>query len=135
MEFVTFEIAKKLKEKGYPQVKKNTLAMYDEVGYWCSLAKNLDDFEYLFVDFDEHDCVCPTIAQVLEWLREEHCLHFEVLSTVYGYRLSISDTPDKGGTGRYFSHANDDGTNDCGAWDRYEDCVLYGIKYFLDNLI
>jgi hypothetical protein len=26
MEFVSFEIAKKLKEKGYPQVKKNTIA-------------------------------------------------------------------------------------------------------------
>lgn len=57
MEFVTFEIAKKLKEKGYPQVEKNTLAMYSEEGEWYSLAKNLDEFEYSFVDFDEHDCI------------------------------------------------------------------------------
>ena len=35
-EFVTFEISKKLKEKGYPQLKKNTLAMYNEVGEWFS---------------------------------------------------------------------------------------------------
>lgn len=71
MEFVNFELAKKLKEKGYPQVEKNTLAMYNEDGDWYSLAKNLDDFEYSFEDFDEHDYVCPTISQALKWLREE----------------------------------------------------------------
>lgn len=71
MEFVNFELAKKLKEKGYPQVKKNSLAMYNEDGDWYSLSKNLDDFEYSFEDFDERDYVCPTISQVLKWLREE----------------------------------------------------------------
>lgn len=32
MEFISFEIAEKLKDKGYPQVKENTIAMYDEYG-------------------------------------------------------------------------------------------------------
>lgn len=73
MEFVSFEIAKKLKEKGFPQVKKNTLAMYDEDGCIYHLCPTLDinSFYYAFDDFDEHDCVCPTISQVLKWLREE----------------------------------------------------------------
>lgn len=75
MEFVNFELAKKLKEKGYPQVEKNTLAMYNEDGDWYSLAKNLADFEYSFEDFDERDYICPTISQVLEWLREQHSIH------------------------------------------------------------
>jgi hypothetical protein len=30
-DFVNFDLGKKIKEKGYPQVKKNTLAMYNEV--------------------------------------------------------------------------------------------------------
>lgn len=77
----------------------------------------------------------PTISQVLKWLREEHHLHFEVVAAAYGYNLIISDTPDKGGTDRYYSHANDDGPNYAGAWDKYEDCVMYGIEYVLDNLI
>ncbi len=29
-DFVSFELAVKLKEKGYPQVEKGTLAMYNE---------------------------------------------------------------------------------------------------------
>ena len=73
--FVDFELAKKLKEKGYPQVKKGTLAMYNNEGEWFSLATNLDKDEYSFEDFDDRDYVCPTIAQTLAWLREEHKLH------------------------------------------------------------
>lgn len=134
-EFVTFEIAKKLKEKGYPQVEKGTLAMYSENGEWYSLSPTLDDYHYDFRDFDLHDFVCPTISQVLKWFRKEYHLHFEPVAAAYGYNLIISDTPDKGGTDRYFSHANDDGPNDGGAWDEYEDCILYGIEYTLDNLI
>lgn len=82
MEFVSFEIAKKLKEKGYPQVKKNSLAMYNEVGDWYSLAKNLADFEYSFEDFDERDYVCPTISQVLKWLRKENNIDIEIHADV-----------------------------------------------------
>lgn len=82
---------------------------------------------------DNYDA--PAISQVLEWFRKEHHLHFEVVSAAYGYNLIISDTPDKGGTDRYYSHANDDGPNYAGAWDEYEDCVLYGIEYVLNNLI
>jgi hypothetical protein len=60
-------------------------------------------------------------------------LHFDVVAADYGYNLIIRDTPDKGGTDRYY--ANDDGPNYAGAWDNYEDCVVYGIEYALDNLI
>lgn len=100
MEFVSYELAKKLKEKRF-------------------------DKPY----------PAPTISEVLKWLREKHYLHFEVVAAAYGYNLIISDTPDKGGTSRYFSHANRDGPNYAGAWDKYDDCVLYGIDYVLDNLI
>lgn len=77
-EFVTFEISKKLKEKGYPQLKKNTLAMYNEDGEWFSLARYLDVDEYNFDDFDEHDCVAPTISQVLKWLRDKKNIDIEI---------------------------------------------------------
>lgn len=77
----------------------------------------------------------PTISQVLDWFRKEHHLHFEVVGTAYGYNLIVNDTPDKGGTDRYCSNDDEDGPNNFGAWDEYEDCVLYGIEYVLDNLI
>ena len=78
---------------------------------------------------------CGLVIIVLAWFRKEHHLHFEVVSAACWYNLIISDTPEKGGTDRYYSYATDDDTNDAGAWDEYEDCVLYGIEYTLNNLI
>lgn len=121
-EFVTFEISKKLKEKGYPQLKKDTLAMYSEYGEWFSLARNLDDYEYSFVDFDEHDCVAPTISQALKWLREEKKIHIGVL--YHGY-YAVWIQPMKRNEAEHVIH-------DC---KTYEEAELEGIEFVLDNLI
>ncbi len=147
-DFVTYEIAKKLKKKGF---KKKCLAHYDCYGVLLPStyietwdARNCEDLDYTFFlrSFNEgllhtigvvYDA--PTIARVLKWLREKHYIHFEVVATAYGYNLIISNTPNKGATDRYCSYAKDDGSNNCGAWDNYDDCVMYGIGYTLDNLI
>lgn len=126
MEFVTFKLARKLKEKGYPQEKKNTLAMYNEDGEWYSLAKNLDDFEYSFEDFDEHDYVCPTISQVLKWLRKEKNLHIAINTWggTWGYDI-IGLTC---GCGLHWTAYREDIKS-------YDDAALDGIEYALNNLI
>lgn len=132
-DFVTYEVAKKLKEKGYSHD-------YNDFGYLtiysdeCTIKfiSNVGAYEQ---EYYGENIPCPIISEVLEWLRKVHNLHFEVVGAAYGYNLIISDTPNEGGTDRYFSHANYDGPNDGGAWDEYEDCVMYGIEYVLDNLI
>ena len=135
MEFVNISIAKKLKEKGYPQVKKNTLAMYNEDGEWYSLAKTLDDFEYSFEDFDAYDYICPTISQVLKWLREEcgvfiliepDILHPEYrLTFTIKIKFYIKGEEDEGFSYKYLSYRR----------NSYEEATLAGIEYVLDNLI
>lgn len=133
MEFVSFEIAKKFKEKGFKQdynifgyklifSDENTIKFISDIGAY--------EKEYFGINIP-----CPSISQVLDWFRKEHHLHFEVVGAAYGYNLIISDTPDKGGTDIYYSHVNNDGPNDGGAWDEYKDCIMYGIGYVLDNLI
>lgn len=137
-DFVTFEIAKKLKEKGF---KEKCLCHYVGKDLFYNIESPIANNQLWFSHNkfdnmwhrDNYDA--PTISQVLKWLREEHHLHFEVVGAAYGYNLIISDTPDEGGTDRYYSHANDDGPNYAGARDEYDDCVLYGIEYTLDNLI
>lgn len=144
MDFVTFEIAKKLKEKGFREKCFATYTSYGGIFKFneidtdkiarCDL--NIKDFEKCYNCYEKGSNIdAPTISQVLDWFRKEHHLHFEVVGAAYGYNLIISDTPDKGGTDKYFSHANDDGPNYAGTWDKYEDCVMYGIEYVLDNLI
>lgn len=127
MDFVDFELAKKLKEKGFPQVKKGTLAMYNEEGEWYSLARNLDEFEYLFEDFDYHDCVCPTISQVLKWFRDEniYCLPwFEQGIDMWFYAIC---KPISGCEFPEFMSESD--------YNTYEQAAIAGIEYVLDNLI
>lgn len=131
-DFAPFELAVKLKEKGFPQVKENTLAMYNEDGEWFSLAKNLDGFEYLFEDFDDRDCVCPTISQVLKWLREEK------IYIVIAVNPTLS-TKDK--IAYYYQvYSNSNGvasdyyeSEDCYA--QWEDCAIGSIKSVLKYLI
>ena len=78
-DFVTFEIAQKLKEKGF--TCKYPFAMYNELGIYHPLMTSADyetcdsDFKYRcyydYDDFDENDYIAPTISQVLKWLRKE----------------------------------------------------------------
>ena len=119
-DFVPYELAVKLQEKGYPQ---KDIVRYDEQGilYIC--------------DYDSPVCAAPTIQQTLKWLRKTHKLHIEFVSTAYGYNIIISQTPEAGGTDYYFSHNNYDGPNDGGAWDEIDDAAVFGINYILDNLI
>lgn len=125
MDFVDFNLAKKLKEKGFPQVKIGTLAMYNEEGEWYSLARNLDEFEYLFEDFDYHDCVCPTISQVLKWLREEKKIAINIEFIPYTWQYKVIDMSFE----RRFEP--------CGItlFSDYEEAAIAGIEYCLNNLI
>lgn len=130
-DFAPFELAVKLKEKGFPQVKENTLAMYDVDGEWFPLAKTLDDYEYAFEDFDDRDCVCPTISQVLKWLREEKKIHIivEISDSGWYYTLYPNVRWENGKlkSDTYimsFKHKAS-----------YEQAALAGIEYVLDNLI
>lgn len=130
-DYVSFEIAKKLKDLGFNIPFYFYYRTDDKYIHHAVVGKPL-----IYSDkIDNEVIIAPTISQVLKWLRDVHHLHFEVVGAAYGYNLIISDTPNKGGTDRYYSHANDDGPNDGGAWDEYEDCVMYGIEYVLDNLI
>lgn len=131
MEFVNFEIAKKLKEKGFPQ----------HIAEDAYIIDNYGENEYqigdrlpipLIPDYMD-DIAAPTISQVLKWLREKKKYHIEFVGNACGYLFIISDVPSEGGTDRYCSDYSS--PNDGGTWDKYEDCAIASIEYVLDNLI
>lgn len=126
IEFVPFELAKKLKKIGYPQIEKNTLAMYDEDGEWYSLATTIG-VEYCFVDFNEHDCVCPTIEQVLTWIREVHNIHIATgVTPRSSWRFVIMFCDERGLEEPTVTENN---------FHSFEDAVIEGIEYVIKNLI
>ena len=139
-DFVPYELAVKLKEKGFEC--GHPLAMYNEKGVFHDLCTSAEymisasGFEcrcyYDYEDFDEHDCVAPTISQVLKWLRKEKIFVViavnPTLSTKDKIAYYYQVYPNSNGvTSDYYE------SEECYA--QWEDCAIYSIKYVLDNLI
>lgn len=146
-DFVPFELAVKLKEKGFPQDIQHCIGWYPTEYYKNScigeyFEGELQEIEDYFgdrisaihiIENEKKGVIAPTISQVLKWLREEKKYHIEFVGNACGYLFIISDVPSEGGTDRYCSDYS--GPNDGGTWDKYEDCALVAIEYCLDNLI
>jgi hypothetical protein len=122
-DFVTFEIAKKLKEKGFP-IKTKT-----EGKFGLTEVKEVE--------------ILPTISQVLKWLREEKDIHIEpciladadidadgkVINEFTYWSFSIMSIAN--GDMIYFEYEHIDDMR----FDSYEEATIDGIEYVIDNLI
>ena len=112
MEFVTYELAVKLKEKGFDWVTSN---VYER----NTLACRYEDYPK------------PTISQVLKWLREEHATHIEISLGRNGWYFEIIQ----------YEYYEEEKEYDCKLItvsvinDSYEQAALTGVEYVLDNLI
>lgn len=131
-DFVSFSLAKKLKEKGF--TCKLPFAMYDETGQFyllttsapyhvCDSGYKYREY-YDYEDFDEYEYIAPTISQVLKWLRKEKKIY--VLIEVeyedwFEYKIVQTIKGIRGGNTRVY--------------ETFEEAVLAGIEYVLDNLI
>lgn len=131
MEFVTFEMAKKLKEKGF---KEKCMIYYDYAGEsHYNYESDISNKEIYFChnEFNNiwhKDLVdAPTISQVLKWLREKHLLVIPVPSYFNAEGVCISWDCDIWADDNY----------ECCRVDKktYEEAALTGIEYVLDNLI
>ena len=111
MDFVTFEIAKKLKDKGFDWETSN---VYER----NTLACRYEDYPK------------PTISQVLKWLRENKSLYIEIyiyhncyLWEIYNTEIYDIDCFQKS---EKYSEME---------YKTYEEAAIAGIEYVLDNLI
>lgn len=147
MEFVTFELAQKLKEKGFSC--KYPFAMYDECGKFHPLYTSADyykapsGFEYRcyydFDDFNDKDTCCPTIEQVLRWLRKEHNLYVCPTQEAYrgnrkkdkSYNLWMFQVKNIANNHLIYPKPLD--LHD--VYEIYEQAAIAGIEFVIDNLI
>ena len=140
-DFVSFEIAKKLKEKGF---REKCIATYDiedgefdfnnyilTVAYRMNLS--VKDCLRLFNNTTNTGLIdAPTISQVLKWLREEKLILIALSPTqeydcngFIGWCSTVYKADKQGGM----------------SWQEelyyqsYEEAALAGIEYVLDNLI
>lgn len=138
-DFVPFEIAKTLKEKGF---KEQCLAYYTKDSDFYYNTSYGSDVENAFKSFNSrpnHICGkridAPTISQVLEWLRKEkkisiepaiHC-SLKWMCGIYEFSDGIAD----------FTQYDNNGIDDTVfiLYETYEQAALAGIEYTINNLI
>lgn len=158
MEFVSFEIAKKLKEKGF---REKCLAYYDvedNVGllhntqYTCEVlpcqytdllqSHNTGEAETQ-PDNSENCADAPIISQVLMWLRKEKKI-FITINIGYCYESDEDPFPTNPTMkpilkGYYYGVWNLDDINDKNGHSEYfespELAALAGIEFVIENLI
>ena len=140
-DFVPFELAVKLKEKGFDE---ECLAYYTSEYTLYTNKIVLCDDKYLEVaEIDYEECLrsyntqkdrllrtivdAPTISQVLKWLRKERKLHIATgYSNVSKWRYIII-------------HLGENFVKEANVWEKgfesYEQAAVAGIEYVLDNLI
>jgi hypothetical protein len=140
-EICNFEIAKKLKEKGF--VCDLPFAMYNELGQFALLTTSAPirkaescytyrDY-YDYEDFDENDFIAPTIAQVLKWLREEKNIHVSSVLWYKGWYVDIQSFTKEIDEERVrYDVYNEFQSID---YETYEESVIAAIEYVLNNLI
>lgn len=130
-DLVTYQIALKLKEKGFPQ---KTFGQYN-----MQSACYIEDGR-----FYENGCItevsrsytAPRISEVLKWLREEKQISVEKNVGMHPYKRDVCWYC----TIVRFSESGvrenlDNFGETCDVFDSYEQAVLTGIEYVLDNLI
>ena len=137
-DFVPFELAVKLKEKGFREL---CLAYYtnDDTLYYnyshkagasytdCYLSHNLMPKDFVSGKFVD----APSISQVLKWLREEKKIHIivEIADSGWYYTIypNIRWENGKLKSDTYIMSFKNK--------DSYEQAALAGIEYVLGNLI
>lgn len=141
-DFVTFEIATKLKNKGFNRL---CIYAYCEKGGWNKYTQVHEPITHILrtdgnpfgtfysgknwnVEYERNKnkirCSAPTIPQVLKWLREEKALSVEPCATSYDccyYRIKCNGEIKVTYTGNKYK--------------TYEAAALAGIEYAPDNLI
>lgn len=118
-DFVPFQMAIKLKEKGLILSKEYIFGAYDEDG---------DLFSMLEYNIEEYWCAyAPTIAQSLKWLREtkniEVVASFSYRNKVWGYQVGDMTLLEDSILSYDYS------------FPTYEKATIAGIEYVVNNLI
>ena len=155
-DFVTYEIAKKLKEKGFDKFCENGYFLKSGIEYSVpnddrvlvsSIGERIFNTECCWfeeeIEYGRDIIYAPTIYQVLKWLREEKNI-FIAINIGYCYESDEIPFPTNPKMepilkGYYYGIWELDNLNDKNARSEYfeshEIAALAGIEYVLDNLI
>ena len=130
-DYISFETAKLLKEKGFVQPTRHYYSYDGRLGYAAS--------EYNWNQTTGHYCdySCISLQMAMKWLREVHGLHINLdihwlhFANLNGWAYLIEKILDNGV--EYIDSKGDE--NDKAFYSTYEEACEAAIKYCLENLI
>ncbi len=121
-DYVSFETAKLLKEKGFDENTPVNYFVGDDKPRGCVVGEMI---YHKRLEEDTHLIACPTLQMAMKWLREKE-IFIEVTHTLFSsphkYQYSIFRTEPE------FYTAGD-------KYESYEEACDAAIKYCLENLI
>lgn len=135
-EYISFEVAKLLKDKGfdvkcrYYYIQTKEMFEIDTKYHTALTTQELLDLQIIGEKEDRY--VAPTQAIAMRWLREVHNLSVEVYRTACGYIGCITAIPS--GTDIKFLETDGDDLAS-GAYTKWEYACEAAIKYCLEHLI
>ena len=131
-DYVSFEIAKLLKEKGFDAECDYLYAdgkLVRAQGYAC----NWNDGETLFADY-KNECSAPTLQMTMKWLREVHDIG--VFPSLFAFCVGEGGAAKPTyGTKIISLKSCELLTDDTNPMPTYEQACEAAIKYCLENLI
>ena len=138
-DYVSFETAKLLKEKGFPQNPNICNTAYTHRG---KLSNNAKSFAHNFTEFNKYGIkpltysMAPTLQMAMKWLREEHYIHIAALCPIvdvdtdaFGIKYNVVISNLKNCCLAFNTDIEDN------EYDTYEEACEVAIKYCLEKLI
>ena len=130
-DYVSYEIAKLLKEKGFDERVKSYYTESGLEGYMLALKATKN------TELGDGFISRPTLQMVMKWLREVHNIHINLdihwlyFANTLGWMYTITKILENGVD--YIDSKGDE--NDKTFYSSYEEACEAGIKYYLENLI
>lgn len=128
-DYVSFETAKLLKEKGF-DVECDYLYVNGELVRTQGFACNWNNGETIFADY-KNECSAPTLQITMKWLREKYSLEiypYHNNPTIYNSKWWFEIIKYPNSVAEYESGKDEE-------FDTYEQTCEAAIKYCLKNLI
>lgn len=136
MDFVDFNVAKKLKEKGF---NEECLCHYIDEDLIYNIESPITNNQLWFSHnkfnniWHKDNVDAPTVSQVLKWLIDKKNIYIETFLYNRKYSYLIKSTTKICEDDLFHECLNDDTSDD--EYEDPKDAMLAGIKYVLDNLI
>lgn len=125
-QYVSFETAKMLKDKGFDECIYTCYSVEDYPQFMTMIDFVVQDEVYERIGKDCHIIQAPTQQMAMRWLREQHNLHIDIDISDGDWNPCVIELENWSVVSEYDTEKTQ---------DTYEDAVEYALKYCLTKLL